>query len=721
MASLTPGYEYDIFISYRHNDNRSGWVTEFVSAFQEELAATVKEPVTVYFDTNPHDGLFETHNVGKSLEGKLKCLIFIPVISQTYCDPSCFAWKNEFMAFIKSAKEDRFGRDIRLANGNVAGRILPVKIHNLDHEDTKLVEHELGGVLRAIEFIYTGVGVNRPLKPNDEAKDNLNKTQYRNQVNKLANAVKDIITGARISDNEKKAPSGDISLFEKVHSVPVLKKARKLRREFLYYIFAVLLVSSYFFFPSLFKSSSGPVDRSIAVLPFENMSEDPSQEYFSKGIMQEILNHLFMIGGLKIPSGTSSSRFKESKLSVREIARELGVSFVLEGNVSISGNNLRIIVRLVDGKNEQVLWTEDYKRTMTAIDLLDIQSDVAQKIAENLKVVMEPEVKKRINARPTENTEAYLLFLQAQQIIGQNEHVQELLEKALLLDPGFADAYAALAFSWLIKGNDLYGNLTREQVLEKTEPLLEKALQIDENSVLAHTYMASVDLWYKWDFDSVEKEFRIVNQLNPSNSDAFLEFAQYLLIIGKLEEALDITKKSFNEYDVKGHKYVAMALAYCFIGDEEKALQTVQTYLNVFQSDNFILYNSMRVYATLGKYNNVIELFDKNLAGKPISDLSDCFLGYLGIAWYKTGKIIESSAFLNELISRGIKHNHGSPSYFAAEVFAAMDQKDKALQSLQKAFTDHEVELVWLKVDPLFLSLHKDPRFQSLLGEIGFK
>jgi TolB-like protein len=721
MASLIPGYEYDIFISYRHNDNLSGWVTEFVSAFKEELSATIKATVSVYFDSNPHDGLFETHNVGKSLEGKLKCLIFIPVISQTYCDPTCFAWKNEFIAFNKSAKDDRFGRDIRLANGNVAGRILPVKIHNLDQADTKLIENELGGILRAIEFIYTEAGVNRPLRPNDDVKENLNKTQYRNQVNKLANAVKEIIIGARIFDNEKKESPGNVILFEKIPPVIVMKKDRKLKREFLYFIIAGLLVCSYFLFPSLFKASSGPNERSIAVLPMENMSIDPAQEYFSDGFMQEILNHLFMIGGLKIPSATSSMRFKGSKLSVREIARELGVSFVLEGNVSISGNNVRIIVRLVNGKNEQLLWTEDYKRTMTAIDLLDIQSDVAQKIAENLKVVLDPEVKIRINARPTENTEAYLLFLQAQQAMGHNENVHQLLEKAILLDPGFAEAYAALAFSWLIKGNDLYGKLNREQVLEKTEPLLKKALQLDNNSVLAHTYLASVSLWYNWDFESVEKEFRIVNRLNPSNSDAFLEFAQYLLITGKLEDALIITKKSFNEYDITVQKYVAMALAYCFNGDEENALQLVQTYLNVSQSDNFILYNSMRIYVSLGKYDKVIELFDKNLAGRPISDLSDCFLGYMGIASYKTGNKSQSSAFLNELTSRAIKFNIGSPSYFAAEIYAAMDQKEKALQSLQKAFTDHEVEMVWLKTDPLFRTLHNDKRFENLLKQIGFK
>lgn len=99
MPSLTHGFEYDIFISYRHNDNQSGWVTDFVSALQEELASTIKESVSIYFDKSPHDGLLETHNVDKSLEGKLKCLIFIPIISQTYCDSRSFAWQHEFCVF----------------------------------------------------------------------------------------------------------------------------------------------------------------------------------------------------------------------------------------------------------------------------------------------------------------------------------------------------------------------------------------------------------------------------------------------------------------------------------------------------------------------------------------------------------------------------------------------------------------------------------------------
>src|SRR6188508_2347639 len=194
MPSLLPGFEYDIFISYRHNDNRSGWVTDFVNALQEELGATIKKPLSIYFDKNPHDGLLETDSVNKSLEGKLKCLIFIPIISQTYSDPKSFAWQHEFCAFNKLSQLDAFGRDIKQANGNVTSRILPIKIHDLDSEDKAAIENEIGGVLRAIEFIFKSPGVNRPLRVQEEhPQDNLNKTFYRDQVNKVANTIKAII------------------------------------------------------------------------------------------------------------------------------------------------------------------------------------------------------------------------------------------------------------------------------------------------------------------------------------------------------------------------------------------------------------------------------------------------------------------------------------------------------------------------------------------------
>ena len=147
MPSILPGYEYDIFISYRQKDNEyDGWVTEFVNNLTREIKATFKEDISIYFDENPHDGLLETHDVDQSLNDKVKCLVFIPIVSQTYCDPNCFAWQNEFLAFRDFTKNDEFGLDIKLASGNVSKRILPVRIHEIEPADQQLFGPSYNGI-----------------------------------------------------------------------------------------------------------------------------------------------------------------------------------------------------------------------------------------------------------------------------------------------------------------------------------------------------------------------------------------------------------------------------------------------------------------------------------------------------------------------------------------------------------------------------------------------
>jgi len=144
-TKIIPGYEYDIFISYRQKDNKyDGWVTEFVNHLKDELEATVKDKLSIYFDENPHDGLGETHDVDDSLAKKLKCLIFIPIISKTYCDPNTFAWTNEFLAFNKLSENDEYGLKVTLPNGNTASRVLPIRIHDISDADKRLVEDEIG-------------------------------------------------------------------------------------------------------------------------------------------------------------------------------------------------------------------------------------------------------------------------------------------------------------------------------------------------------------------------------------------------------------------------------------------------------------------------------------------------------------------------------------------------------------------------------------------------
>ena len=252
MSSIIPGYEYDIFISYRQKDNKhDGWVTDFVNNLKGELEATFKENISVYFDINAQDGLLETHDVDASLKDKLKCLIFIPVISRTYCDTKSFAWEHEFKAFVEHASNDQFGLKIKLPGGNVASRVLPVQIHDLDPDDKKLIESELGGFLRGVEFIYKEPGVNRPLMANESHPDNnVNKTFYRNQINKVANAIKEIITAFNMpdpvplnistKDNEEKA------------------KDRKSRNQKIIsgsFLFLIILATGYFFINKQSKAS----------------------------------------------------------------------------------------------------------------------------------------------------------------------------------------------------------------------------------------------------------------------------------------------------------------------------------------------------------------------------------------------------------------------------------------------------------------------------------
>jgi 6-pyruvoyl-tetrahydropterin synthase len=198
MPSIIKGYNYHIFISYRQKDNKyDGWVTEFVDNLKKELEATFKEDISIYFDINPHDGLLETHDVDESLKEKLKCLVFIPIISRTYCDTKSFAWEHEFKVFVEQASNDKFGLKVRLPNGNVASRVLPIVIYDLDKQDIKLCESLLEGTIRGVYFIYAEPGVNRPLKPRDNEEKNVNKTSYRNQINKVGNAIKEIISGLK--------------------------------------------------------------------------------------------------------------------------------------------------------------------------------------------------------------------------------------------------------------------------------------------------------------------------------------------------------------------------------------------------------------------------------------------------------------------------------------------------------------------------------------------
>ncbi|TAL62847.1 MAG: tetratricopeptide repeat protein [Bacteroidetes bacterium] len=516
MSSIIQGYEYDIFISYRQKDNKGDrWVSEFVDALKTELESTFKEEISVYFDINPHDGLLETHDVNASLKEKLKCLVFIPIISQTYCDSKSFAWQNELVPFNKMAKEDLFGRDIRLTGGNVASRILLVKIHVLDPEDKLLLENELGGVLRGIEFIYTSSGVNRPLRPTDNPEKNLNKTYYRDQINKVANAVKEIITAIKKHNQE----DGEISK-EEIKLKPEKQKNFKSKIIIISAIILTLIIMGYFLIPKLSKSSAS-TEKSIAVLPFRNLSNDSLQTYFCDGFMEEILNNLQRVGEFTVRSRTSTDQYRKTAKTIRTIGEEMNVNYIIEGSVGRENNNLKIWIQLINAKTDKHVWANDYTREMKQI--FSLQSEIAKDIASELQTILSPEESKLIDKKPTENLEAYNYYLLGNDYYlrsfdKQNfEIAAKMYEKAIALDPNFALAYVRLSLCYSALHWFHYDkNLNR---LAKSKEYIDAAFKIDPDLPEAHLALATYYYWGFLNYSKALEEIKITEEKLKNNSE----------------------------------------------------------------------------------------------------------------------------------------------------------------------------------------------------------
>ena len=582
MPSLLPGFEYDIFISYRQNDNRSGWVTEFVKALQEELAATIKDPISVYFDSNPHDGLLETHNVGKSLEGKLKCLIFIPIVSQTYCDPKSFVWQYEFVAFNRMAKEDQFGRDIKLANSNVTSRILPVKIHDLDAEDKATLESELGGVLRAIEFIYKESGVNRQLKLEDKDEKNLSKTSYPNQVNKVANAVKEIIHALT---HPASAPSDKSSVA--VHPATVSRKALVLG------VLGIMMLFALGFAVSQFMSSSPqePVkrDTSIAVLPFANMSNDPEQEYFSDGITEQIITNLAHINSLKVIGRTSSMKFKKTNKTIKEIGNELGVTHVLEGSIRRSGDRIRVTAQLISVQDESHIWAQDFDKGIT--DIFTVQDEISMAIANSLERELTPRETESIKSERSTNVEAYEHFLKGYHIHLELYYIKRLKEdffdaerefkSSIQLDTTYAPAYAGLA--------DLYDTYRNTFPIQKEERMKFEALRDHFSKIAMRLSPQNPDVIvvraYSFqnkegrteaDIDSAFKLQRKALAIAPGDADVCDALSVNYSSRGLYYQALQLRERSISLDPTYGNYHALLGALLINLGDYQKAERSIQ-------------------------------------------------------------------------------------------------------------------------------------------------
>jgi TolB-like protein/Tfp pilus assembly protein PilF len=581
MASLVSGFEYDIFISYRQKDNKGErWVSEFVESLKTELESTFKENVSVYFDINPHDGLLETHDVEESLKKKLKCLVFIPIISRTYCDPHCFAWEHEFKVFVSQALTDTYGLKINLPNGNVINRILPVRIHDIEASDVKLCESMIGGALRGVDFVYKTAGVNRPLRMVEEnAHDNINKTYYRDQINKVANAIKEIISGIikPVTHEEKEQTI-----------VPSVIRKKALVKPNVIKVLGLIIVSILFLIFTIHQNpvSSAPTGKSIAVLPFENWFSDQSYAYLGNSIPSQISSELRRVKDLNVIAYNSTKRYNSSdNHSAKDIGKECGANILVLGSISLLNNkkDLDINVQLLNAATGKQVWEHNFPGELDSIQ--GIGSSIIIKIADQLKVQLSPEEIQRIQAGYTKSSDAYNNFLSgnyqeeatALAMMGKKyedstsyEIAIKMYDKAIRYDSTFAMAYARRALSRALAYRS--GTMQDKINNEKCRDDAERAIRL--NPRLAEAYIAYGMYYYcyKNDYHNALINFNQSSELDPGNWQSLFYSATVYRRMGEWTKSQSLMAKVLKYNPQDALVLTNIAASYCYLRVYDTAL-----------------------------------------------------------------------------------------------------------------------------------------------------
>ena len=323
-----------------------------------------------------------------------------------------------------------------------------------------------------------------------------------------------------------------------IKTTPTLTPRPQLRRNIIMLVLAGAIISAAAGFFLLPRASAHKIDKSIAVLPFENLSDDKENAYFADGIQDDILTNLSKIGDLKVISRTSVMSYRGKGQSVRDIGKALGVGTILEGSVRRSGNKVRVNVQLIDATNDQHIWASDYDRDLT--DVFAIQTDLAQKIANELQAKLSPMEKAMMTRKPTENGEAYLAFVQAHNLQNEYENIEKLKQseqlyaRAIELDPKFALAFARYSQleSWIVHTFER----TRER-REKARALAEQALQLQPDLPEAHLAMGFSRYYGDNDFEAALKEFEIAQRGLPNESEGYLALGAIQRRQGKWTES----------------------------------------------------------------------------------------------------------------------------------------------------------------------------------------
>jgi serine/threonine protein kinase/Tfp pilus assembly protein PilF len=464
-----------------------------------------------------------------------------------------------------------------------------------------------------------------------------------------------------------------------------------------------------------FTEQAEKTSPSVAVLPFVNMSTDPENEYFSEGLAEDLINTLSKIKDFRIAARTSSFSFKDTNFDIREIGRKLNVETVLEGSVRKAGNRLRITAQLINVRDGYHLWSEQYDKVLA--DVFSIQDEITMAIVDALKIQLLAGENQAVKKKYTVNIEAYKLYLKGRyywnkMTIESFRKAIDYFQRAIAKDPSYALAYAGLADSYTGLGDAGLSAIPPKEAFSSANIAVQKALEIDDNLAEAYASLGHLKM-HDFDWVGAERSFMRAIELNPNYATTYHMCGFYYALMGRHHEAISYLKQALELDPVSLGIITDLGVIFYFAGQYDQAIRQYQKTLEM--DPGFI-----RAYVTLGSafgqkrmHKEAIDYFKKamKLSGDRLK------IAALGRAYALAGKKKEALGIIEELEELS-QHRYVSP-YCMALIYASLNEKDSAIEWLNKAYDKHVSELIYMNVDPYLDNLRMDPRFTILLKKMG--
>jgi TolB-like protein/DNA-binding winged helix-turn-helix (wHTH) protein/Tfp pilus assembly protein PilF len=455
--------------------------------------------------------------------------------------------------------------------------------------------------------------------------------------------------------------------------------------------------------------------RSLAVLPLENLSRDPEQEYFADGMAEALTTELAQISALKVISHTSVVQYKGTKKSLPQIAQELSVDAVVGGAVQRSGDKVEITVQLIHAPSDRHLWAKSYERGLR--DVLALQRDVAHAIADEIKAKLTPQEQARLTTARTVNPEAHDLYMRGVALRDNNDEISlgksiDWFHRSLLNDSDYAPAHAGLSVAYTFQS--FLGVLPARETFPKAEEEARIAIALDPSLGEAHDALAWVAYVYKWDWPLVEKELKRALELNPNDVDAHHYYSHYLFTMGRRTEALAEGEVAAGLDPLSQIQKNHLLWQYVEAKEYDRAMEHAKKIVEVGPTDPAQYMLLADLYAGKGRFEEAIALLQKGISLSPTrTDLQAA----LANTYARMGKANEAWKMLRRL-EKLPSSQYVSPIGIAI-VYCALGEKDLAFEWLDKAIEQRDASVADLPTLPLLETLHADPRFEDLLRRVG--